>query len=229
MTKIRTYDGDGIRVSYDRVRCIHAAECVRGLPAVFDPDRRPWVDPTAAPADEVARVVRRCPTGALQYEHPDGSRPEPAPDTNRLSVTADGPVVAAGDLLLLDAERRPLRRELRVALCRCGASAHKPWCDGSHTGTGFRDAGRLETPRVGEPDEQTDDRLAIRLRRDGPLVLEGRFTLLGSGGEAVEGATAALCRCGRSDNKPFCDGSHREFGFRADDPVAEPAPGRGSG
>jgi uncharacterized Fe-S cluster protein YjdI len=46
--------------------------CVRGLPAVFDIKRRRWVAPEAAPADEVAAQVARCPSGALQY-----SRSEP--------------------------------------------------------------------------------------------------------------------------------------------------------
>lgn len=54
----------------------------------------------------------------------------------------------------------------------------------------------------------------IVLREDGPLLVEGPPTLTGSGGEAIETkAVAALCRCGASNSKPFCDGSHALTGF----------------
>lgn len=42
-SKRREYQGDGITVSYELKRCIHAAECVRGLPAVFNLGKRPWI------------------------------------------------------------------------------------------------------------------------------------------------------------------------------------------
>ncbi len=74
----RSYDGEGIVVGFDAHRCLHAAECVRGLPAVFDAGRRPWVQPDNAPADEVADVIRRCPSGALQY-HRTGGMPDEVP------------------------------------------------------------------------------------------------------------------------------------------------------
>ena len=63
----KTYEGAEIDVSFDPEVCEHAAECVKGLPAVFDTARRPWIVPDAAPADEVAAQVERCPSGALQY------------------------------------------------------------------------------------------------------------------------------------------------------------------
>ena len=151
MAKIRFYDGEGIRVSYDPGRCIHAAECVRGLPAVFDPERRPWIDAEAAPADEVADVVLRCPTGALRYERSDGAGAEEPAVENRLTVTPDGPLYASGDLLLLDSEHRPLASESRAALCRCGASENKPFCDGRHSEIDFRCDGSLGEARMREP------------------------------------------------------------------------------
>jgi len=62
----KTYAGKAVDVSFDPEVCIHAAECVRGLPAVFDTKRRPWIVPDAAEADEVVAQVGRCPSGALQ-------------------------------------------------------------------------------------------------------------------------------------------------------------------
>lgn len=62
----KAYVGEAVIVSFDGQLCAHAAECVRGAPAVFDTQRRPWIDPDGAPADEVIEVVGRCPSGALR-------------------------------------------------------------------------------------------------------------------------------------------------------------------
>lgn len=64
----KTYQGTAVAVSFDDEVCTHAAECVRGLPAVFEPGRRPWILPDNAAADEVIEVVGRCPSGALRIE-----------------------------------------------------------------------------------------------------------------------------------------------------------------
>jgi CDGSH-type Zn-finger protein/uncharacterized Fe-S cluster protein YjdI len=223
MAGTRHYDGDDIRVTYDARRCIHAAECVRGLPVVFDPERRPWIDATAAQSDEIAAVVHRCPTGALSCTGLDGSERETPPAQNVLVVAANGPVFATGNLTLVDAERRPLSRQTRVALCRCGASSNKPFCDGRHAEVGFDDAGKLGTSSVRVPEEATAAALTIRLRENGPLVLDGRYMLRAADEVAIEGATGALCRCGASSNKPFCDGTHRDIGFEPEDPSSEDA------
>jgi uncharacterized Fe-S cluster protein YjdI len=62
----KTYPGKQVDVSFDPEVCIHAARCVRGLPAVFESKRSPWIVPDAASADEVLAQVGRCPSGALQ-------------------------------------------------------------------------------------------------------------------------------------------------------------------
>lgn len=62
----KAYEGHDVIVSFDTAVCQHAAECVRGLPTVFDTHRRPWIDPDGASADEVIEVVGRCPSGALR-------------------------------------------------------------------------------------------------------------------------------------------------------------------
>jgi uncharacterized Fe-S cluster protein YjdI len=67
----RTYTGTTVDVSFDAALCEHAAECVRGLPAVFDVQQRPWIQPDGAPADDVVEVVGRCPSGALRIERDD--------------------------------------------------------------------------------------------------------------------------------------------------------------
>ena len=121
---MKTYVGKDIEVSYDAVRCRHAAECLRGLPSVFDVSRRPWIEPDGAGAEELAAVIRRCPTGALHYRLADGPPEEPVAPT-RVRLPAGGPVLIAGDLEIDGV------RETRAALCRCGQSQDQPFCDGS--------------------------------------------------------------------------------------------------
>jgi len=71
ITRLQVYETPEITVTFDPVKCRHTGICIRGLPAVFDITRRRWVAPEAAPADEVAAQVARCPTGALQFTRPE--------------------------------------------------------------------------------------------------------------------------------------------------------------
>jgi CDGSH iron-sulfur domain-containing protein 3 len=61
-------------------------------------------------------------------------------------------------------------------------------------------------------------KVEIRVNRNGPYFVKGDFTLTDHKGNSirVEGDETFLCRCGQSDDKPFCDGSHRECGFKGD-------------
>ncbi len=70
---IQRYEGDGFIVTFDPNLCTHSGNCVRGLPAVFDARARPWVRPGAASADEIAAQIRKCPSGALQFEGDTGT------------------------------------------------------------------------------------------------------------------------------------------------------------
>jgi len=67
---MQQYRSDRIIVRYDPDVCIHAAECVRGLPGVFDVTKKPWVHVHAATPEEIQRVIELCPSGALTYEIP---------------------------------------------------------------------------------------------------------------------------------------------------------------
>jgi CDGSH-type Zn-finger protein len=70
------------------------------------------------------------------------------------------------------------------------------------------------------PDEQADPveppfEPSVAVVRDGPIWVRGRVTITGADGERYEVRNrVTLCRCGHSENKPFCDGSHKEIGFR---------------
>ena len=127
--------------------------------------------------------------------------------TGRIKVEVGGEIVADTD---------------DVALCRCGHSRNKPYCDGSHRRVGFDDpgviqGGRLVPGKGGEGDGGdgggADDAVTIVCATDGPLLVRGPLRVVAADGETSEGTKGALCRCGVSSTKPFCDGSHRDSGF----------------
>lgn len=211
--KIRSYESEEITVDFDAKRCIHAEECVHGLPDVFDAERRPWVDPTRATAAELARTIELCPTGALHYRLRDegGERPQ---TTNTVAIAADGPLYLKGRLRIALPDGEVLE-ETRVALCRCGHSKDKPFCDNSHLEAGFADAGLLVENRLKAGDASEDGTLEISLATNGPILIRGPVEIQPSDGAGADGATGALCRCGHSAVKPFCDGAHKSIGFEA--------------
>jgi uncharacterized Fe-S cluster protein YjdI len=134
----RTYESDRIRVLWDAGRCIHVGRCLRALPSVFDVKARPWVDLDGAPAEEVAAAVRTCPTGALRYQGL-GDLPDEAPEEPvSVEVRPNGPLYVRGRVRITRPGGEVVTDELRVALCRCGASQNKPFCDNSHRLIGFR-------------------------------------------------------------------------------------------
>ncbi len=99
---------------------------------------------------------------------------------------------------------------LRATLCRCGASKNKPFCDGAHA------APEKNFTATGEPQLQDTPPLAdrggklvVKPLRNGPLVVMGNLEVCtGTGHTVTRVQKAALCRCGASRNKPFCDGTH---------------------
>jgi uncharacterized Fe-S cluster protein YjdI/CDGSH-type Zn-finger protein len=144
----RDYRGDGITVHWDSAVCIHSRRCVAALPTVFRPGEQPWVAADAASADEVAAAVDGCPSGALRYTRDARSaavaatQPETTPTpVVVVTVEAGGPNTIVGPVEIRNAAGELVRRTRRVSLCRCGASATKPFCDGSHERIGFDDPG----------------------------------------------------------------------------------------
>lgn len=141
-TPARVYEGDGIAVEWRSERCIHTANCLRALPDVFDTDARPWIDVSGADPAAIATAVRRCPTGALRYSGPnlpdDGTGEDP---TVTVEAQPGGPLFVRGPVTITDYEDTPLTTESRVALCRCGSSANKPFCDNTHRDIGWHERG----------------------------------------------------------------------------------------
>lgn len=63
--------------------------------------------------------------------------------------------------------------------------------------------------------------VTIKIRDNGPLIVDGEFTLVDANGNEVPIAKKALCRCGGSTMKPFCDGTHSKIGFQGANAAVE--------
>ncbi len=197
----------------------------------------------------------------------------------------NGPLVVKGLRSMVDAEGNQIEVKPVVALCRCGQSANKPFCDGSHEAAGFEsrggapsgkdvvlsyegeavsvtynpmicshaaECGRLaghvfdpaQKPWI-QPDKGSveeieaviaacpsgalalkredggrDHRLAeradITIEKNGPYWVQDAVPPVEPKGEGMTERKYVLCRCGMSGNKPYCDGSHGDKGWRDD-------------
>ncbi len=213
--KIFHYPGAKTDVHWDGRLCIHVGECGRATNELFVGGRQPWCQPDLVDSDDVAEVVSRCPTGALTYDRKDGGPEESVEAENVVSVMYNGPLYVRGDLEVDGAAADMSGVRFRAALCRCGKSKNKPFCDNSHEAAGFKDYGAVGDS--GDGFDAPGGTLKIAKAPNGPLLLSGNFTLVAaSGRQGWKGTKAALCRCGHSKNKPFCDGAHKEAGFEAE-------------
>lgn len=134
----KDYSNASIVVHWDATRCIHTGICTRSLPGVFDVTKRPWITVDAASADDVARTVAACPTGALRYDRLDGTEGEAPPEVTTIVPMRNGPLYLRGRLRVTTPQGEVVTEETRLALCRCGATANPPFCDNAHRGVGYR-------------------------------------------------------------------------------------------
>ena len=133
---------------------------------------------------------------------------------NTAFTAPNGPLIANGDLQIQTGAAEPVSQP-RASLCRCGASANKPFCDGSHRTIGFVDAGTA-IPAESIVEITATGQVVFTPLPDGPLLAEGPLTVQNAAKETIAIVTdTAFCRCGASANKPYCDGSHAAIGFRA--------------
>jgi uncharacterized Fe-S cluster protein YjdI len=158
----RSYSTEQITVHWNSALCTHSAECLNRLPEVFDVRRRPWVRVDSADADGIAAAVDACPSRALTYTRLDGAEHGPngvpveigdrGPDPQEpgraplqdadgapvvIALKPDGPLMIEGPVRIELARCEVLEVTDRAALCRCGGSENKPFCDGTHKKIGF--------------------------------------------------------------------------------------------
>lgn len=212
---VKDFTGKSATVTWNSKLCIHVAECGRAKGDLFETGRRPWCEPDTCSDNEVLDVVKRCPTGALSVVFADSSTAETAHIENTITVIYGGPLMLQGQLEIENAPDDAPGLKFRASLCRCGMSKNKPYCDNSHTKADFKDYGAVGDS--GSALESTGGKLAVSFAQNGPIMINGNVRIVaGSGRSAWQGTSTALCRCGLSNNKPFCDGSHRKAEWQAD-------------
>ena len=119
---IETARGKHITIRFDGSRCIHSRNCVLGNPKVFVPGADgEWLHPDAAGAEEIAAIVRSCPSGALTFERTyAASDTELPPEVNTVRVRENGPLAFHAECTVAGEAQPP-----RITLCRCGLSKRK--------------------------------------------------------------------------------------------------------
>ena len=205
-------EGRDLTLIYEGKKCIHSRFCVTWGPKVFIANvKGPWINPDAMATDALTEIAHVCVSGAIRYKRKDGQPDEAPPPVNLISVREGGPYAIRADIRL---DGAPAVSH-RLTLCRCGASKNKPFCDGSHHEVNFAASGE---PPTGKADmlPVRDGPLAVDPLTDGPLQVRGNMEIIsGTGRVVARMESARLCRCGASNTKPFCDGSHSRVGFKS--------------
>lgn len=213
-----------LEVGFDAAKCIHSRSCVTLAPDVFHANADgKWIFPEALDPAALAAVIRNCPSGALSYRSVDETLGEAVPAANTVRLRENGPYAFHADLRIATEESPATRR----TLCRCGASRNKPYCDGSHARIEFTATGEPESQGLGELEKRSGP-LTVRPLPNGPLEVTGPLEVQSGTGRAIARTNACfLCRCGGSNTKPFCDGTHARIGFSDAPGAPPPAPVRG--
>ena len=140
------YTNNEVTVVWKPKVCIHSTICWKELIEVFNPRERPWIKMDGATTDKIIEQVRKCPSGALSYFMNAEAAKENEPDKviaeaatiTKVEVTPNGPYLIKKECLIVHSDGKEEIKSGTVALCRCGASSNKPYCDGSHGKTGFQ-------------------------------------------------------------------------------------------
>lgn len=139
------YSNDDLTVVWKPNTCIHSTICWKGLIEVFNPREKPWINMDGATAEKIIEQVKKCPSGALSYYLNAEKNTEDIPDKVvaesanilKIEVSVNGPYLIKTECLIVHSDGREETKTGTVALCRCGASENKPYCDGHHNKIGF--------------------------------------------------------------------------------------------
>ena len=132
----KKYSNGEVTVVWQPHLCVHSTICFRGLPNVFDPRKRPWVTPENADSEAIMKQIDVCPSGALSYIKNESVSENVELETI-VEPMKNGPLLVYGNISIKDAEGNLTKKHKITALCRCGASENKPFCDGSHVKVNF--------------------------------------------------------------------------------------------
>ncbi|TRD18927.1 CDGSH iron-sulfur domain-containing protein [Palleronia caenipelagi] len=131
-------EGHVVTVSYTPALCGHVAECVRMQGIVFDPDRKPWIQPENGTIEGICEAVAACPSGALRVGLGQATPKHIEKNDTLIAVVENGPYVVNHVKIDADPGAEGASKNEYI-LCRCGQSKNKPFCDGTHHDTGWKD------------------------------------------------------------------------------------------
>lgn len=137
----KQYTLGDVTVIWQPALCIHSGICFKNLPEVFKPRERPWIQLEKADKERIIQTVNACPSSAISLK----TNPPPlmlsiestSEEKNKVTVITNGPAKVMGPCVITMADGTIVEKPNGVSLCRCGASANKPFCDGSHKSNGF--------------------------------------------------------------------------------------------
>lgn len=124
---------------------------------------------------------------------------------NELLVTNGGPLKMTGNIKLIN-EDGSVTNTNSLSLCRCGASKSKPFCDDQHLEIEFFDNGAVQQLSDWMPVTRPQT-ISVTVVENGPLKFRGYLRIHNKKGQECITMSGALCRCGKSTKKPFCDSS----------------------
>lgn len=145
--KTLKYTNGEVTVVWKPDTCIHSKICWTELREVFDPFKRPWVNMEGGTTERIIEQVRKCPSGALSYymNNEDASANITQPDVvseaaeiMNIEITPNGPILVNTDCRITHSNGEEEIKKGVTALCRCGASTKKPYCDGTHRKIDFK-------------------------------------------------------------------------------------------
>lgn len=133
----KNYHTSDLTIHWKPSLCIHSKNCWKNLPGVFDPKVKPWIKTDGADSKTIMEQIDKCPSGALTYtaNSPTQHKME---NKNKIEIAPNGPILVQGTIEIKHSDGRVEVKEKMCALCRCGASASKPFCDGSHRKIEFK-------------------------------------------------------------------------------------------
>jgi CDGSH-type Zn-finger protein/uncharacterized Fe-S cluster protein YjdI len=142
MEKInKKYTNGEITVVWQPHLCVHATICFTELPKVFIPYERPWIKMNGASTDEIINIVEQCPTDALTFYWNKDKKEDKKDEKEKgaeISIVKNGPFVVKGSFKIKDIDGNEIVCGKSAALCRCGHTKNRPFCDGTHTDINFK-------------------------------------------------------------------------------------------
>ena len=201
------YKGKTITIYDNRAICSHAGVCTDTLKSVWRMGIEPWIDPDGAKKQAIIDVIKKCPSGALSYDDEHNSTDEKA----KITVAKDGPFQVCGDVPFEQTAWGDGANTKRYALCRCGDSKNKPFCDGSHWYKDFQDDDTVSAEAHARPDASQTQTVWYKVAQHND-VPEGRVKTVTAGTQTIalthfNGSYGALANKCPHQGGPLGEGS----------------------